>query len=481
MPKTNGGIVYMEQLEKFFRDKPEFLLRKLIGSSFDGVTIANSKGQTIWYNQSFLQMSGLLPSQLDNYTAQELIENGWMADSASNEAISKGTTITKSVKYSTGVEALISATPIFDDDGKLIYTFQNVRDITELNKLKHKLDETYALTESYRQTLQEVQQTKEKNNQIIFQSALMEKIIVLAHKFSKVDTPVLILGESGAGKDVLANYIHSISPRTNNGPFVKINCGAIPEHLLESELFGYETGAFSGANKGGKAGLFEVANGGTIFLDEIGEMPLSLQVKLLGVLQDLKIQRVGGTKQIPIDVRVIAATNADLEKMIREKQFRQDLYFRLNVLSITIPPLRERPDDIIVLIEHFIQMFNEKHQIHKSFSPNTIKLFLSYDWPGNIRELKNLVERLMIISDGNIVDETFVPANIHQKISNSNVHSIEAPIEETSSLSLKNIMDEYEKKILSHYLAKYRPMKHCSDVLGIDLTTLARKKKRHKL
>lgn len=471
----------MEQLEKFFRDKPEFLLRKLIGSSFDGVTIANSKGQTIWYNQSFLQLSGLLPSQLDNYTAQELIENGWMADSASNEAISKGITITKSVKYSTGVEALITATPIFDDDGKLIFTFQNVRDITELNKLKHKLDETYALSESYRQTLQEVQQTKEKNNPLVFQSAIMEKIIVLAHKFSKVDTPILILGESGAGKDVLANYIHSIGLRTNKGPFVKINCGAIPEQLLESELFGYEAGAFSGANKGGKAGLFEVANGGTIFLDEIGEMPLSLQVKLLGVLQDMKIQRVGGTKQIPIDVRIIAATNADLEKMIREKQFRQDLYFRLNVLSITIPPLRERPDDIIILIEHFIHLFNEKHQINKSFSPNTIKLFLNYEWPGNIRELKNLVERLMIISDENIVNETFVPANIRQRISNSNVHPIEAPIEKNSSLSLKSIMDEYEKKILSYYLANYRPMKRCSDVLGIDLTTLARKKKRYKL
>lgn len=469
----------MEQLEDFLKVKPEFLLRKLIGSSFDGVTITNSKGQTIWYNQSFLQMSGLLPSQLDNYTAAELVENGWMKDSASVEAICKGVTITKSVKYSTGVEALVSATPIFDDKGTLIYTFQNIRDITELNKLKHQLDETYALSESYRQTLQEVQQTK--GGLIVHQSALMEKIIILAHKFSKVNTPILILGESGAGKDVLANYIHSIDSRTNKGTFVKINCGAIPEQLLESELFGYVAGAFSGANRSGKAGLFEIANGGTIFLDEIGEMPLSLQVKLLGVLQDMKIQRVGGTKQIPIDVRVIAATNADLEKMIREKQFRQDLYFRLNVLSITIPPLRERPDDIIVLIEHFVKMFNKKHDIQKSFSPSTIKLFLSYDWPGNIRELKNLVERLMIISDGNVVNETFIPANIRHQITNQDNHLMQNSIDETPDVELRDLMDEYEKKILSYYLAKYRPMKRCADVLGIDLTTLARKKKRYSL
>ncbi|MCS0788489.1 sigma 54-interacting transcriptional regulator [Cytobacillus pseudoceanisediminis] len=466
----------MEHLEDILMDKPELLFRKLIGSSFDGVTITNSKGQTIWYNQSFLQMSGLLPSQLDNYTADELIKNGWMEDSASIEAISKGVTITKSVKYSTGVEALISATPIFDDEGKLIYTFQNVRDITELNKLKHQLDETYALSESYRQTLQEVQLAKGK--QIVYQSALMEKIVILAHKFSKVNTPILILGESGAGKDVLANYIHSIDSQTNKGPFVKINCGAIPEQLLESELFGYEAGAFSGANRSGKAGLFEIANGGTIFLDEIGEMPLALQVKLLGVLQDMKIQRVGGTKEIPIDVRVIAATNANLEKMIREKQFRQDLYFRLNVLSITIPPLRERPDDIIVLIEHFQKMFNEKHQISKSFSPNTIKIFLSYEWPGNIRELKNLVERLMIISDENVVNETIIPANLRHNINHADDHPREGSIDETPDLQLKSLMAEYEKKILSFYLTKYRPMKRCADVLGIDLTTLARKKKR---
>ncbi|WP_209121039.1 sigma-54-dependent Fis family transcriptional regulator [Alkalihalobacillus sp. BA299] len=459
----------------------ELLLQKLIGSTYDGITITDPDGRTIWYNESFLRMSGLLPSQLDHFTVYEIIEKGWLKDSASIESILKKETITKSVTYPTGVEALISATPVFDDEGQLLYTIGNVRDLTELNKLKHQLDETSALTKGYRQTLQEVQLTSVDGNQIIYRSTSMEKIVSLAHKFSLVDTPILILGESGVGKDVLANYIHYISDRSNNGPFVKINCGAIPEHLLESELFGYEAGAFTGAGRQGKVGLFEVAHKGTIFLDEVGEMPLSLQVKLLGVLQDMKIQRVGGTKQIPIDVRIIAATNANLEKMIQEKHFREDLYFRLNVLSINIPPLRERTEDIFVLLVHFLSKYNEKHQMQKSFSSAAIDLLLSYHWPGNIRELRNLVEQLMIISDEDIIDDSLVPSKIRTK----SINQPDIPEAELQSLTsekpLKELINEYEKQILAFYLTKYKPMKRCADILGIDFTTLARKKKRYNL
>ncbi|MBD1378938.1 sigma-54 interaction domain-containing protein [Metabacillus arenae] len=459
----------------------EFLLRKLIGSSYDGITITDPAGRTIWYNDSFLRMSGLLPSQLDNYTIFEIVEKGWLKDSASMESITKNVTVTKSVTYPTGVEALISATPIFDDEGKLLYTLGNVRDLTELNNLKHQLDETTALTEGYRQTLQEVQLTSVDGNQIIYRSTIMEKIISLAHKFSVVDTPILILGESGVGKDVLANYIHFISDRKDKGPFVKINCGAIPEHLLESELFGYEAGSFTGAGRQGKVGLFEVAHNGTIFLDEVGEMPLSLQVKLLGVLQDMKIQRVGGTKQIPIDVRIIAATNANLEKMINEKQFRSDLYFRLNVLSLNIPPLRERQEDVFVLLIHFLKMFNRKHNMNRSFSSSTIDLLLSYQWPGNIRELKNAVEQLIVISDTDIVDDSMVPTNIRN--ARTEVQDIKAEFIPSAvpELTLKEMTGQYEKKVLAYFLENYRPMKRCADALGIDYTTLARKKKRYKL
>ncbi|MBM7587166.1 PAS domain S-box-containing protein [Bacillus pakistanensis] len=456
----------------------ELLIRKLIGSSYDGITITDPDGRTIWYNDSFLRMSGLLPEQLDNFTVHELIENGGLENSASAESIARRETVTMAVTYPTGIEALISATPVFDNDGQLIYTIGNVRDLTELNKLKQQLDETFALTKSYRKTLQEVQLKSVDGNQIIYRSSSMEKIVSLAHKFSVVDTPILITGESGVGKDVLANYIHFISDRKGQGPVVKINCGAIPEHLLESELFGYEAGSFTGAGRQGKVGLFEVAHNGTIFLDEVGEMPLSLQVKLLGVLQDMKIQRVGGTKQIPIDVRIIAATNANLEKMIKEKNFREDLYFRLNVLSINIPPLRERPEDVFVLLVHFLDLFNEKHHMKRSFSPSAIDQLLSYHWPGNIRELKNLVERLMIMSDEDVIDDSLVPTKIRNTETEVYDKEDSTPIYDKT---LKDLISDYEKKILDDYLKKYRPMKRCAEILGIDLTTLARKKKRHKL
>ena len=480
MKNLNKPALDRKKLSQEKQDS-ELLLRKLIGSSYDGITITDPDGRTTWYNDSFLRMSGLLPSQLDNYTVHEIIERGWLKGSASLDSISKGEVVTKLVTYPTGIEALISATPVFNDKGQLLYSIGNVRDLTELNKLKHQLNETFALTETYKQTLQEVQLTNIDGNQIIYRSPSMEKVISLAHKFSTVDTPVLILGESGVGKDVLANYIHTISDRKDKGPFVKINCGAIPEHLLESELFGYEAGAFTGAGRQGKVGLFEVAHNGTIFLDEVGEMPLSLQVKLLGVLQDMKIQRVGGIKQIPIDVKVIAATNANLEVMIKEKKFRRDLYFRLNVLPINIPTLKERPEDVFALLVHFLNMYNDKHNMNRSFSPSAVDLLLSYHWPGNIRELKNVVEQLMIISDDDVIDEPLIPIKLRVKKNEMFPIETEDIPELTNKIPLKHLINEYERKVLSHYLSTYKPMKRCADVLGIDLTTLARKKKRYNL
>jgi PAS domain S-box-containing protein len=457
----------------------ELLLRNLLDNLYDGITITDSQGVTIWYNKSFLRISGLTPNQMNNYTAFELVEMGLLKNAAAIDAIEQQKIITTIVKYPTGVEALLTSTPIFDTEKKLKFVINNVRDITELNKLKRDLEETAALTTSFRQTLQEVQLKNADGGSIIYQSPEMEKIVSLANKFSTVDTPILILGESGVGKDVLANYIHYVSNRNDEGPFVKVNCGAIPEQLLESELFGYTSGAFTGANRQGKAGLFEIANNGTIFLDEIGDMPYSLQVKLLGVLQDMKIQRVGSTTSIPINVRVITATNANLQEMIKEKRFREDLFFRINVLSLNIPPLRERSEDIFVLLMHFLKYFNNKHNMKKTFSPTLMNLLLKYRWTGNIRELKNLVERLVVISDNYVIDDSLLP---FQVVSNNNEGMVdqinENDFQNTTGSSLKELLDEHERKVLSYYISKYKPLKKCADILGIDLTTLFRKKKR---
>ncbi|MFD0824616.1 sigma-54 interaction domain-containing protein [Neobacillus sp. M.A.Huq-85] len=463
--------------EKLYQS--QLLLSHLIDSAFDGVTIMDPSGKIIWYNKAYLQISGLSPHLLDTLTVDEVMERGFVKLAVSREAIIQKKTITKLNQYSTGIEALVTSTPVLDDEGNLLFVISNIRDLTELNRLKRQLDQTNSLTESYRKTLQEMQLPSMDGKQIIYRSKAMEKIVSLAQKVSAIDTPVLILGESGVGKDVLANYIHFINDRHDKGPFVKVNCGAIPENLLESELFGYEPGAFTGAARQGKAGLFEVADKGTLFLDEIGEMPLSLQVKLLGVLQDMKIQRVGGTKSIPIDVRIIVATNANLVELIQARKFREDLFFRINVLPIHVPPLRERQEDIFVLLVHFLQMFNKKHGRDKAFPPHVIDQLLAYPWPGNVRELRNVVERLVILSDDDLIHEALLPPTIYQhKTTQPTPVSQNMGDGRDSHLSLKEMVNEYEKTLLASYLSTCRPMKRCAEKLQIDLATLVRKKKK---
>ncbi|SFJ66661.1 sigma-54 interaction domain-containing protein [Thermoflavimicrobium dichotomicum] len=459
----------------------ELLLRHLIDSSYDGIYITDGNGLTTWYNKAFLRISGLTPAQLDNHTVFQLLENNWLPNSVVAEAIQKRETVTSVINYFNGSEGLVSATPVFDDAGNLLRVIANVRDLTELNELKRQLDETRALNEGYRQTLQEVQSAELEGGQMIYRSHAMERIISLANKIAATDTPILILGESGVGKDVLAKYIHYISGRHKKGTFVKVNCGAIPEHLIESELFGYEAGAFTGAGRKGKAGLFEVANKGTIFLDEIGDMPLSLQVKLLGVLQDMEIQRLGGTKPIPIDVRIIVATNAHLETLIKEKRFRKDLFYRINVLTIKVPPLRERKDDVVALLMHFFNQFNKKYQTSKVLTPAAIDKLLAYEWPGNVRELKNMVERLILTSDKDTIDEPQLPLNIRNSHHTSSATYSEYDSHSFQGKTLKELLNDHEKEILSWHLRNYRPLKRCAEVLGIDLTTLVRKKKKHGL
>jgi PAS domain S-box-containing protein len=460
----------------------ELLLKQLIDSTYDGIYITDGNGLTTWYNKAFLRISGLTPAQLDGHTVFQLLENDWLPNSVVAEAIQKRKAVTSLIQYYNGSEGLVTATPVFDDAGNLLRVIANVRDLTELNELKRQLDETRALNEGYRQTLKEVQSAELGGGQMIYRSHAMEKIISLANKIASTDTPILILGESGVGKDVLAKYIHYISERHKKGTFVKVNCGAIPEHLLESELFGYEAGAFTGAGRQGKAGLFEVANKGTIFLDEIGEMPLSLQVKLLGVLQDMEIHRLGGTKPIPIDVRIIAATNAHLETLIQEKRFRKDLYYRINVLTIQIPPLRERKDDIVALLMHFFHQFNEKYRTRKSLTPSAIDKLIAYEWPGNVRELKNMVERFILTSDRDSIDENQLPLNIlnRHRIS-STTHYEHDFTDSVQGKTLKELLNGQEKQILSWYLTNYRPLKRCAEALGIDLATLVRKKKKYGL
>ena len=293
----------------------------------------------------------------------------------------------------------------------------------------------------------------------------MRRIYDLTEKICNFNATVLITGESGVGKELVARSLHDKSIMRKDKKFVAVNCGAIPENLLESELFGYVEGAFTGAVKGGKAGLFEVANGGTVFLDEVGELSLDLQVKLLRALESRTITRVGSSEEIPLDINVVAATNRDLEKAVADGIFRDDLYYRLNVISIEIPPLRERKDEIAPLALKFVKQYNKQYGIDKKLKYEVIRELEEYDWPGNIRQLKNVIERMVVVSDGDYIEIPDLPWHDSEQHSESY----------NEQLSLQGQLNEFEREILKKAKEKYGSSREIGKALKVDQSTIARK------
>ena len=314
---------------------------------------------------------------------------------------------------------------------------------------------------------------------LIGSSEGIQKVCSLIEKVAETDSTILILGESGTGKELVARTIHYNSPRKNK-PLIPINCGAIPETLLESELFGHEKGAFTGASAT-RIGRFELADGGTIFLDEIGDMSPTLQVKLLRVLQQREFERVGGVRTIKVDVRIIAATNIDLEHAVHEGKFREDLYYRLNVIPVVIPPLRERADDIPLLMDHFLSHFNKtKKRDIKGFSPAAMDILISYPWPGNIRELENLVERLIILKgNGTICPDDLPDKFISHTLNNEGALHITLP---ETGVNLKDVVEEFENNLILQAMQKAQGVKNkAAQLLSLNRTTLVEKLKKKKL
>ncbi len=304
---------------------------------------------------------------------------------------------------------------------------------------------------------------------IIINSRVMRNVVEVGLRVARVDTTVLISGETGVGKEVMARIIHQNSPRKDK-PFIRINCGAIPAELLESELFGYEQGAFTGAGKNGKQGLIEMADGGTLFLDEVGELPLNLQVKLLRVLQEHEIQKIGSTGTKRVDFRLIAATKRYLKTMVIQQKFREDLYYRLSVVPIVIPPLRHRKEDVIPLTEFFLNRFNMKYGFSKRISPGVQDTFLWYDWPGNVRELRNIIERLMVTSESDIISAEDVVANTEIK---------DVSPEEDEVLSLANVLQKTEKKLICEAFKTCKNTREMAEVLGISQSAVVKKMKKY--
>ena len=315
----------------------------------------------------------------------------------------------------------------------------------------------------------------EQGKQLIYRSKKMEQLVKEIRRVAQYQSTVLLEGESGVGKEVFAQEIHTSSPRSAQ-PFVRINCGAIPESLIESELFGYENGSFTGADKKGKMGLFEVANHGTLFLDEIGELPLNMQVKLLRVIQEKEMTRIGGVQPISVNVRIVTATNRDLREMVKQGKFREDLYYRLYVIPFRIPPLRDRKEDILPLSIYFLKGFTKEYEIKKGLSPEAIEVLETYYWPGNVRELQNIIERLVLLTEDEWIQREHVLNYLYGEL-----ESKKQSLFVMELMPLKEAVEEVEAQLIEKGLKQYRTADHLSKVLGVSPATLSRRIKKLKM
>ncbi len=392
-------------------------------------------------------------------------------ESITTKALRERRTITSVQKIrTTGKKVLVTSNPIFDIEGKVSRVVNNVRDISELHKLNEELRESKLLATRYQTELSQLMLERLKKDKIIAESPGMLKLFNLAIRTARTDSSVLLLGESGVGKEVLSRVIHNTSNRAASGSFIQINCGAIPENLLESELFGYEAGAFTGANPHGKPGMFELANLGTLLLDEIGDLSSNLQVKLLRVLQEQEVYRLGGIRPIKLDVRIIATTNRNIWKRVQEGTFRKDLFYRLNVLPIEVPPLRERKEDILPLTIHFIHHYNEKYGVEKRLDPKVFSILESYSWPGNVRELQNVLERLLVVTE----EELIQPSQVQIQLSKFKT-KFNSPITVNEILPIQQAKEMLEKELITMAFNCYPSIRKASEVLGLDHSNIMRK------
>ncbi len=449
----------------------------VLESSYDGIYITDKNSITVYVNKAYENLTGHKRSEYIGKSMDDLIKSGIMKAHITQDVIAAKKSVTIEEELISGKNVLVTGSPIFDHNNEIIAVVTNVRDISEIISLEKKERLSREVISRY----QKLFFNPDSMKNIICESPGTVSVFNFAAKVAPRDSTVLLTGETGVGKEVVAKYIHYNSLRKDNN-YIKINCGAIPENLLESELFGYVGGAFTGADPNGKPGLFELADNGTLFLDEIGELPLNLQSSLLRVLQEGEVTRVGSTKTRKVAVRIIAATNRDLKQMIQEKAFREDLYYRLNVISINIPPLRERRDDIPPLAEMFIERLNKKYHTKKRVSDTFLLELMSMSWPGNVRELANFVERQYILNESDVLT-TILDMN-YQKSSN-NYQDIQNSISNAAnadpdSLNMDKVVSSIEAALIKTSLKKCSTTKEAAKLLGISQPTFSRKYNKYK-
>lgn len=456
-----------KQLDKVKRLNDE--LSSLIENSHDGVLITDSR-QVVTANPSFGRITGLAPSSLVGREIGGLDSERHVClavvQAVFRHVKSHRSSITMRRELRSGHEIFVTGNPVLDKFGQVVRVVMNIRDVTELHSLEERLKRLSITCLDAEWTTASLGAAFD----IVAESPASKNLLDLAVRVARVDSTVLLSGESGVGKDVLAKLIHNLSKRRDK-PFVSVNCGAIPEHLLESELFGYEKGAFSGADRAGKNGLFEEAAGGTLFLDEAGELPLKLQVKLLKVLQEQRCRRLGSVKTVDLDIRILAATNRDLKRMVAEGLFRKDLFYRLYVVPIEIPPLRERREDILPLALRFLKIYNKKYEVSRTMGHELLRELEAADWPGNVRELQNVIERLVVTADTEVLVPRHLPRSMHGRR-----ESGAAPVVWVAGgIKLREARDELERQLIKKALAQAGNTREAAKLLGVTHSTVVRK------
>lgn len=468
----------MEKLFDLFHQNPELFIG-ILESINDAIYITDQAGTTLWINTVSETMFCLPRSVIIGRNVRDLERKGVFKPSVILKALKEGKNVSVVQEVAEGRRYIATGHLVKNKEDKVIAAVAHCRDITEVVKNATKLQEIEELLDKYSTYIRKLTNMGENRNEVEYinfgwKSNSRITVNKIIEKIAAVDTMSLIVGETGSGKSLTAERIHSLSKRRTR-PFVEINCASIPESLLESELFGYEKGSFTGATSKGKPGLIKAAEGGTLFLDEIGEMPLHLQAKILHFLQSKTYLPIGARKPEQAGVRIIAATNRDLESMVTEGTFRSDLFYRMNVLTVKIPALRESRNDIKDLAIYYLNLFNDKYNKQKHFSDGVVKTFLQYAWPGNVRELENLIERLVILSEDELIEEKDLPQKMMKQniISNVPYHS--------NKTTMPEILEEMEKKMIIDAIEKENSTRKAAKFLGVTQSLLMRRIRKYNI
>lgn len=461
--------------DKFFEN--------VLGHLDESVIVLDKNGTIIYANEYHLRNSIMKKEEIYKVNSYELFQSGH-SDINLFEIVKKqrqGVTALQTLSaYSNDKRKtyMVTYVPILNEVGEVELSIGIIRDVNAINELHSKVQSMagHVLQMSFKNTSTE----KETDGKVLYKSSVMENLLKTAQAVAETDVTILLCGESGVGKEVIANYIHESSNRSKKQMLV-LNCATLTDNLLESELFGYEKGSFTGALSSGKKGLLEEANGSTLFLDEINSMPMAVQAKLLRVLETHEFRRIGGYENIKTDFRIIAATNEELKEKVSRHEFREDLYYRLSIVPLNIPPLRERKEDIILLTEFFLEKFGRKYGRYKSLSEQVKKALVSYSWPGNVRELRNFIERLILTTDISISNIEYIPPNLIKRESdlqiNNNTVNVDEPYVLREGMSLKAQVSDIEKILIEQAVHKYGSLSKAAKALGTDKSTLIRKRK----